>query len=130
MTMGQPVSPSEAPRSRPASWRPVTAGALMILAGVTAVVAEAIYFSSGDLGVFAGIPWATSSANVQGALLAAGLVAVLGGILTVLRMVFWMAVVGVVFSMFFTIWPVLAAGLVSIILIATSRKEFRRTKFG
>ena len=130
MTTGQSVSSSEAPKARLKSWRPTTAGVLMIAAGITAVVAETIYFSSGDLGVFAGIPWGESSANLQGALLASGLIAIVGGIFTVRRMVWWMAIFGVVCSMFFTIWPVLAAGLVSILLIATSRREFKRTKFG
>jgi lysylphosphatidylglycerol synthetase-like protein (DUF2156 family) len=130
MTTGKATSAPETAKTGPKSWRPTTAGTLMIIAGITAVVAEMIYFVSGDLGVFAGVPWAESSANLQGALLAAGLIAVAGGILTVRRMVWWLAVVGVVCSMFFTIWPLLLAGLVSIFLIATSRQEFRRTKFG
>ena len=130
MTTGQPVSSPETVKPKPRSWRPTAAGILMMAAGITAVAAEIVYFATGDLGVFAGIPWAESSANVQGALLAAGLIAIVGAIFTVRRMVWWMAILGVVCSMLFTIWPLLLAGLVSIFLIATSRQEFRRTKFG
>jgi hypothetical protein len=130
MTKGKVTSATETAKADPQSWKPTTAGVLMIAAGITAVVAEIIYFASGDLGIFGGIPWAQSSANVQGALLAAGLIAIVGGVLTLRRMVWWMAIVGVVCSMLFTIWPLLLAGLISIFLIATSRQQFRRTKIG
>jgi hypothetical protein len=102
----------------------------MILAGITAIVAEIIYFASGDLGIFAGVPFVESSANLKGALLAAGLIAVVGGICTLQRRIFWLAVVGVVCSMFFTIWPVLVIGIISILLLAASRREFKRTRIG
>jgi len=93
-------------------------------------VAEIIYFASGDLGIFAGVPFVESSANLKGALLAAGLIAVVGGICTLQRRIFWLAVVGVVCSMFFTIWPVLVIGIISILLLAASRREFKRTRIG
>jgi hypothetical protein len=112
------------------TWKPTTAGILIIIAGITATVAEIIYLTSGDLGIFAGVPFVESSANLKGALFATGLIAIAGGICALLRKIWWATIVGVVFSMAFTIWPVLVSGLVSIFLIATSRVEFKRTKFG
>ena len=120
-------SPSATP---PATWKSMTSGTLMILAGITAMVAEIIYFTTGDLGIFAGVPFVESSANLKGALLAAGLIAIAGGICTLQRRMFWLAVVGVVCSMSFTIWPVLVIGIIAIVLLAASRREFRRTRIG
>ena len=114
----------------PYTWKPTAAGVLVILAGITAIVAESIYYATGDLGVFAGIPWVESSASLQGALFATGAIAIVGGTFTILRKVLWIAIVGVILSMAFTIWPVIVAGIVSILLIATSRREFRRTRLG
>jgi membrane-bound ClpP family serine protease len=110
--------PSEPSKVLPRTWKPMVAGILMIIAGITAIVAEIIYSASGDLGVFAEIPLVESSASLG------------GGIFAILRKVWWLTIVGVIFSMFFTIWQVLVMGIISIILIATSRREFKRTKFG
>ena len=110
------------------TWKPTVAGTLIILSGIVALIAEIIYLSAGDLGVFAGMPWVGSSANPEWALLVTGIVAIIGGIFTLLRKIWWLAIVGVIFSMFFTIWPVLLAGLISIVLIAISRKEFKPLK--
>lgn len=122
--------PSEPSRVVPGTWKPTAAGILMMIAGITAIVGEAIYLASGDLGVFAGIPFVESSASLNGALFATGAIAIVGGVFAILRKIWWLAIVGVVFSMFFTIWPVLVIGLISIALVATSRREFKRTKFG
>jgi lysylphosphatidylglycerol synthetase-like protein (DUF2156 family) len=130
-TASTPAStPSEIRKVIPKTWKLTTAGILIILAGITAIVAQIIHYATGDLGIFAGIPWVESSASLKGALFATGIVAIVGGIFTFLRKVLWIAIVGVVFSMFFTIWPVIVAGIISILLIATSRREFKRTRFG
>jgi hypothetical protein len=105
MTTAQTTSPAETPKPGLRTWKSTTAGILIIIAGITAIVAEIIYFTSGDLGIFAGVPWVESSANLKGALFASGLIAMVGGICTLRRRIFWLAVVGVVCSMFFTIWP-------------------------
>jgi hypothetical protein len=110
------------------TWKPTVAGILIILAGIVALVAEIIYLSSGDLGAFAGMPWVGSSANPEWVLFVTSVVAIAGGIFTLLRRLWWVSIVGVVFSMFFTIWPVLLAGIISIILIAMSRAEFKTVK--
>lgn len=102
----------------------------MIVAGITATVAQIIYLTSGDLGIFAGVPLVEYSANLGGALFASGLIAIVGGVCALQRRVFWLAVVGVVCSMFFTIWPVLVIGIISILLLAASRREFKRTRLG
>jgi hypothetical protein len=112
------------------TWKSTTSGILMIVAGITAIVAQIIYLTSGDLGIFAGVPLVESSANLGGALFATGLIAIVGGVCALQRRVFWLAVVGVVCSMFFTIWPVLVIGIISILLLATSRREFKRTRIG
>ena len=111
---------------QPKSWKPTLAGILIILSGIIALVAEIIYLSAGDLGVFTGMPWVGSSANPEWALFVTGAVAIVAGVFTLLRKIWWLAIIGVIFSMFFTIWPVLAAGIISIILIALSKKEFKR----
>ena len=127
----QPASkPSEPSKVLPKTWKPTTAGILIIIAGITAIVAEIINLSSGSLGIFAGVPLVESSASVGGGLIATGVIAIVGGAFTLFRKVFWLAVVGVICSMFFTIWPILVMGIISIILIATSRREFKRTKIG
>lgn len=122
--------PSEPSKVLPRTWKPMVAGILMIIAGITAIVAEIIYSASGDLGVFAEIPLVESSASLGGGLYATGAIAIVGGIFAILRKVWWITIVGVIFSMFFTIWQVLVMGIISIILIATSRREFKRTKIG
>ena len=122
--------PSETSKALPRTWKPVVAGILMIIAGITAIVAEIIYAASGDLGVFAGIPLVESSASLGGGLYATGAIAIVGGIFAMLRKVYWITIVGVICSMFFTIWQVLVMGIISIILIAISRREFKRTKIG
>ena len=130
-----PTSPQASTSAEPtrvisSTWKPTTAGILVILAGITAIVAQIIYYATGDLGIFAGIPWVESSASFRGALFATGIIAIAGGIFTLLRKVLWIAIVGVISSMFFTIWPVIVIGIIAILLIATSRREFRRTRFG
>ena len=127
----QPTSkPSEQSNALPGTWKPTIAGILIIIAGITAIVAEIIRLSSGGLGIFAGVPFVEFSGSLGGGLFATGVIAIVGGALTLLRKVFWLAVVGVICSMFFTIWPILIMGIISIILIATSRREFKRTKIG
>jgi hypothetical protein len=110
------------------TWKPTAAGILIILAGITGLVAEIIYLISGDLGIFAGMPWVGSSANPEWALFITGVIAIAGGIFALLRKLWWLAIIGAIFSMFFTIWPVLLAGIISIILIAISRAEFKPAK--
>jgi hypothetical protein len=128
MTTTPTTTTPETPEPQPRTWKPTTAGILIILAGIVALIAEIIYMASGDLGAFAGMPWIGSSANPEWALFVTGVVAIAGGIFTLLRKMWWLAIVGVIFSMFFTIWPVLVAGIISIILIAFSQPEFKRTK--
>ena len=130
MTTTQTPNPQATPKPELRTWKPTTAGILIIIAGIIALVAETIYITSGDLGIFAGVPFEESSANLKGALFATGAIAIVGGIFTLRRRVWWLAVVGVIFSMFFTIWPVLVIGIISILLLAASRLEFKRTKFG
>src|SRR4030042_5028792 len=130
MTTPPAASPPATPKPEVRTWKLTTAGILMIITGLTAIVAEIIYYTAGDLGIFAGIPWGESSANLKGALFATGAIAIIGGICCLRRRVLWLAIVGVVFSMFFTIWPVLVIGIIAILLIATSRREFKRTRFG
>jgi hypothetical protein len=122
--------PSGPSKVLPRTWKPTVAGILMIIAGVTAIVAEIIYSTSGDLGIFAEIPLVKSSASLGGGLLATGTIAIVGGIFAIIRKVWWITIVGVICSTFFTIWQILVMGIISIILIALSRREFKRTKFG
>jgi hypothetical protein len=127
MTTQMPKPPDRAVvESR--TWKTVTAGILMIIAGVVALVAETIYLISGTFGVFSGIPVIESSANPNGALIATGVIAIIGGMFALKRRIWWIVIVGVISSMFFTIWPILVIGIISIILIAASRKEFLHSK--
>ncbi len=130
MAAKQTSSQAKAPNPNMRTWKLTTAGILMIVAGITAIVAEIIYYASGDLGVFAGVPFVESSANLNGVLFATGLIAIVGGICSLQRRIFWLAVVGVACSMFFTIWPVLVIGIISILLLAASGREFKRTRIG
>ncbi len=131
MAMKSTPTPASSPSTTShGTWKSTTSGILMIVAGITAIVAEIIYFTSGDLGILAGVPFGEYSANLGGALFASGLVAIVGGVCALQRRIFWLAVVGVVCSMFFTIWPVLVIGIISILLLAASRREFKRTRIG
>jgi hypothetical protein len=122
-------TPSETAKVVPGTWKSTTLGILIIISGVIAIVAEAIYIASGNFGIFAGVPFIESSANPDiYALFATGAIAIVGGIFALRRRMWWLAIVGVVFSMFFTIWPLLVVGGISIILIALSRPEFQRVK--
>ncbi len=116
------------PTPKLTTWKPMIAGILTVIAGVVTIVAEMIYMTSGTFGIFGGVPFIESSANPNGALFITGAVATVGGILALLRRVWWLALVGTIFSMLFTIWPVLVIGMISIILLATSRLEFKRAK--
>jgi hypothetical protein len=80
MTTTPAAAPKETSKVQPATWKPTVAGILIILSGIIALVAEIIYLSSGDLGVFAGMPWIGSSANPDWALFVTGVVAIVGGI--------------------------------------------------
>jgi len=92
----QPTSkPSEQSNALPRTWKPTIAGILIIIAGITAIVAEIIHLSSGGLGIFAGVPFVEFSGSLGGGLFATGVIAIVGGALTLLRKVFWLAVVGV-----------------------------------
>lgn len=126
MTTTPAAAPKETPPPQPRTWAPIIAGILIIIAGIVSLVAEIIYQISGDLGIFAGMPWVGSTANPGWLLFVTGVIAIAGGIFALLRESWWVAVVGVVFSMFFTIWPILAAGIISIFLLSISQKEFKR----
>jgi hypothetical protein len=125
MTTTPAPTPPETAKAEPRTWKPTTAGILTIVMGAIALVAEIIYLTSGNFGIFAGIPFIEASANPNGVLFATSAIAIVGGIFALLRKIWWLAVVGAIFSMFFSLWPILVIGIISSILLALSRKEFK-----
>ncbi len=117
----------EKPIPEPLKWKPITAGTLLLISGIITIAAATIYTTSGTFGIFADMPFIGASANPSGALFAIGAITAIGGLCTLLRIIWWLALVSAIISMLFTIWPVLAIGIISIILIAISTKDFKRS---
>ncbi len=102
------------------TWMPTTAGILTILAG------------AGDLLLgLAAIAWARTFADFTGILgfaflgiphVIIGIVAIIGGIFALQRRMWWLALVGAIFTL---MWPSCLLGILSIIFVSLSKKEFK-----
>ena len=128
MTTPQTAPANKTSETQSRTWKPMAAGILMIIIGLVTLVAEIINVSSGDFGTFAGIPFIESTLSPHWLLFATGIIGTAGGILALSRKIWWLVVVCLIISMLFPIWPVLVLGILTILCIATSSKEFKRVK--
>lgn len=107
-----------APEAIPKTWMPVVAGILTIVAGgfnffvglIRGAIGHAGFFSIWGLGAF-GVPH-----------IVLGVIAVIGGIFAVQRKVWLIALVGAICAL---MWPLTLLGILSIIFVSLSRKEFK-----
>jgi len=105
------------------TWKPTTAGILAIVAGIIIIVIGAIVAATGTFGVFAAmIPFA-ALAGVGGGLIAAGAVALIGGIFALRRCCWGVALAGAICA---TVSPPAASvlGVLAIIFVVLGRREF------
>jgi hypothetical protein len=113
-------TPTGAPAPAPKTWMPVTAGIFTIIAGVVDFLVGLIVGAIGHAaGVFAGI-WGLGAFGVPHIVL--GIIAVIGGIFAVQRKVWLMALVGAICAL---MWPLSLLGILSIIFVCLSQKEFK-----
>jgi hypothetical protein len=113
-------SPMGAPQPAPQAWMPVAAGILTIVAGVVDFFVGLIFGAIGHtVGFFTGI-WGLGALGLPHIIL--GIIAVIGGIFAVQRKVWLMALVGAICAL---MWPLTLLGILSIIFVSLSQKEFR-----
>jgi hypothetical protein len=102
------------------TWMPVTAGILTIIAGVVDFLVGLVVGAIGHAaGVFAGV-WGLGAFGVPHIVL--GIIAVIGGIFAVQRKAWVMALVGAICAL---MWPLSLLGILSIIFVCLSQKEFK-----
>lgn len=99
------------------TWKPLTAGVLMIIAGVLGISKGA----EAATGLFPSWFWWFSNVrHLDAGLIAAGIVAIIGGVFALQRKLWPMALAGAILT-FPCNW---LFGLLSLIWVAQSRKEF------
>jgi hypothetical protein len=126
---GAPTStpPPAAPGAPPAAaepkqtWMPVTAGILAIVAGAgNLLTAPLVIFwgiawtwfeGMGGVGGIIGLPW-----------IILGIVAIIGGAFAIRRRAWGMALAGSICAL---MWPMSLLGILSIVFVAISKKEFK-----
>jgi hypothetical protein len=119
MATPTPAPPTTgAPQPAPQTWMPVTAGILTIVAGVVDFLVGLIRGAIGHAGFFS--IWGLGARGVP--LIVLGIIAVIGGTFALQRKVWLMALVGAICAL---IWPTTLLGILSIIFVSLSQKEFR-----
>jgi hypothetical protein len=106
------------------TWKPTTAGILSIVAGAAELFFGIIYSSlSGLVGSLSGTPELSVIFGILGIpLIILGIVAIVGGIFSLRRRVWGLALAGAICSPF--LLPVTILGILAIIFVAMSKKEF------
>ena len=121
MATTTPPTPPPAGGSQPTpqTWMPVVAGILTIVAGVVDFFVGLIVGARGHVAGFFGI-WGLGAFGVPHIVL--GIIAVIGGIFALQRKVWLMALVGAICAL---MWPLSLLGILSIIFVCLSQKEFK-----
>ncbi len=130
MTTTPSPTPTPAPgatpvaASPPRTWKPTTAGVLIIIAGIVnviigiAVAATLSAFSGFAMGVPAGL-----GAAIGVPLIIIGIISLIGGIFAIQRRVWGLGLAGAILALFPP--PIsLILGILAIIFLAMSKKEF------
>ena len=110
--------PAGASQPAPQTWMPVTAGILTIIAGVVDFLVGLIRGAIGHAGFFS--IWGLGVRGVP--LIVLGIIAVIGGVFALQRKAWVIALVGAICAL---IWPLTLLGILSIVFVCLSRKEFK-----
>lgn len=100
------------------TWMPVTAGILTIIAGVVDFLVGLIRGAIGHAGFFS--IWVLGARGVP--LIVLGIIAVIGGVFALQRKAWLMALIGAICAL---MWPLSLFGILAIIFVALSQKEFK-----
>jgi hypothetical protein len=122
MTNSTPNSaPNPTPNAKiPETWMPTAAGILAILAGAGDLLLGLITLAVGHaIGRFSGI-WGFGLIGVPHIIL--GIISIVGGVFALRRQTWWLALVGAILAL---MWPSTLFGILSIIFVALSKKEFK-----
>jgi hypothetical protein len=116
------TTPPPAGGSQPApqTWMPMIAGILSIVAGVIDFLVGLIVGAIGHAVSFITGIWGLGAFGVPHIIL--GVIAVIGGVFALQRKVWVMALVGAICAL---MWPLSILGILSIIFVALSQKEFK-----
>lgn len=103
------------------TWKPTTSGILLIVAGCYGIgIGAAVTTMGGIAGMITGLEWL---AAIGGGLIAMGVVALIGGIVSLKRRVWGLALAGAILSL--PLLPVgTVMGILSIIFLTKSKGEF------
>jgi hypothetical protein len=100
------------------TWKPTTAGILSIIGGIVGIVAGAI--ALGITTLAAQITGMFGLGAIGGGLLALGIIALIGGIVTLRRKAWGFALAGAICALF----PIVPLGILAIIFVKMGKKEF------
>ncbi len=104
------------------TWKPTTAGILSIVAGAIGLIIGIVVAALGEtIGMMAGF-WGWGAIGAP--MIALGIVAIVGGIFALQRRVWGMALAGAICAL---IWPMTILGILAIIFVAMSKKEFAQS---
>jgi len=100
------------------TWRGTTAGILTIIGGIFGIVAGGFAaFITGLAALLPGFAWIGA---IGGALLALGIIALIGGIFILKRKAWGFGLVGAICALF----PIIPLGILAIIFVSKGKKEF------
>jgi hypothetical protein len=113
------TTPNPAPEVKK-TWMPTAAGILTIISGVACLLLGLIAIVVGHaVGRFSGI-WGFGFIGIPHMVI--GIVSILGGVFALQRKMWWLALVGAILAL---MWPSSLFGILSIIFVALSKKEFK-----
>ena len=117
------ASPSESTSMNERTWRPRTAGILSIIAGLTVLISSPlliVYGSIATLDIAHGDWWGFFLLQVGFLFIPTGIIAIVGGIFSLIRKKWWMALAGSIAA----IICFLFLGIPATIFLAQSKREF------
>ncbi len=100
------------------TWKGTTAGILTIVGGVIGIIAGALALAATTLA--AALTGIFGLEALGGGLLAMGIIALIGGFVTLRRKLWGFALTSAILAMF----PIIPLGIVAIIFVAKGKKEF------
>ncbi|MFO8143462.1 MAG: hypothetical protein R6T78_02160 [Dehalococcoidales bacterium] len=105
------------------TWKGTTAGIMSIIGGIFGIVTGAIALSVGSLiSYLSDITGMFGMGGLGGGFLALGIIALIGGIVTLKRKAWGFCLAGAICAMF----PIIPLGVMAIIFVAMGKKEFVR----
>jgi hypothetical protein len=114
------ATPTPTPQPAAQTWMPVVAGILTIVAGVVDFLVGLIVGAIGHAVSFITGIWGLGALGIPHIIL--GIIAVIGGAFAVQRKAWVIALVGAICAL---TWPLSILGILSIIFVCLSRKEFK-----